>query len=278
MKNTHSNTLFHYTKKLSNLYSILEQGLRVSYSGEQITESIFLGIPMISFCDIPIEMCEEHRHKYGKYAIGLNKSRLIAATGEHLSPVHYIIDDWPVLGAYKHHREYVESKKLLDTIADKKNDSQRGQIIRAPGERQYKISFRCDLKDPDTPLIFDAINKVFNNANYANYVLGITKNYTCKHNEEYFCAYDECEWRIVIPEGQEIDGKIAKWYWSKEEFLLWRQNTENSFLEGFNVEFGDDDVECLIVPNLADKKRLEKHLINIGRKPLIQKIYTCNGG
>lgn len=56
MNNSHSDTLFHYTKQLDSLISILKEGLRVSYSGEQITEDIFIGIPMVSFCDIPVQL------------------------------------------------------------------------------------------------------------------------------------------------------------------------------------------------------------------------------
>ena len=82
MRNSHSSSLFHFTRHQEVLESILSTGLRVSYSGEQITEDIFIGIPMISFCDIPPQCCEEHREKYGDYAIGINKEWMIDHLGD----------------------------------------------------------------------------------------------------------------------------------------------------------------------------------------------------
>ena len=41
---------------------------------------------MISFCYIPFECGEEHRNKYGNYAIGLNKRWMIDSYGDLLSP------------------------------------------------------------------------------------------------------------------------------------------------------------------------------------------------
>ena len=91
MKNSHSSSLFHFTRNFNSLVSIIQEGFRFSYSGEQITrasisgvpptDNIFVALPMISFCDIPIELCEEHRSKYGDYAIGINKNQLIKHTG-----------------------------------------------------------------------------------------------------------------------------------------------------------------------------------------------------
>lgn len=73
-KNSHTSTLFHFTKKQNTLLSILRDGIRISYCSENITDTISLGVPMVSFCDIPLMSCAEHRSKYGLYAIGFAKS------------------------------------------------------------------------------------------------------------------------------------------------------------------------------------------------------------
>lgn len=86
MRNSHTNILFHYTKTLYSLSYILKEGFRVSYSKERISDNIFIAIPMISFCYIPFECGEEHRNKYGNYAIGLNKRWMIDSYGDLLSP------------------------------------------------------------------------------------------------------------------------------------------------------------------------------------------------
>lgn len=72
-ENSHTSTLFHFTKNQKTLFCILKEGLKASYCGEHFAKDIFAGIPMVSFCDIPLTRCKEHRDKYGKYAIGFSK-------------------------------------------------------------------------------------------------------------------------------------------------------------------------------------------------------------
>ena len=65
MKNTHTPTLFHFTNTGDNIISILKNGLKYSYCKEELNNEYILGIPMISFCDIPISRSYEHESKYG---------------------------------------------------------------------------------------------------------------------------------------------------------------------------------------------------------------------
>lgn len=73
-RNSHTSTLFHFTKRQDTLLSILRDGLKFSFCTERINNSIAMGIPMVSFCDIPLLSCGEHRSKYGLYAIGFSKN------------------------------------------------------------------------------------------------------------------------------------------------------------------------------------------------------------
>ena len=52
----------------------MQDGIKFSYCSEAIDNTLSLGIPMISFCDIPLMSCGEHRSKYGLYAIGFSKN------------------------------------------------------------------------------------------------------------------------------------------------------------------------------------------------------------
>ena len=74
--NSHTSTLFHYTKTASTLLSILQDGFRFTYCLEDflLLKQENIGIPMISFCDIPINDSVEHSKKYGYYAIGLTNA------------------------------------------------------------------------------------------------------------------------------------------------------------------------------------------------------------
>jgi hypothetical protein len=256
MRNSHANTLFHYTKNFEALSSILKEGFRVSYSKERITDSIFIAIPIVSFCDIPIECCEEHREKYGSYAIGLNKQWMMDTYKELLSPVHYVIHNAPVRGAWKHHEKYV---KAVDEVA--KYEARK----EAAGVKKIKFKNHDGIiyegypgykNNPDDTRLFSFINDLFYAQGLANYSLGITKKYYCKHNGKEFCAYDECEWRILIPEDYDYNGNKAKWYWSEVDYQQWRNNRNDSFLDGFTLDIEPASLDYIIVTTEDEQKSI----------------------
>lgn len=81
MDSVRTSSLFHYTDYLS-LTKIIQTGLIPNYCSEDITykneagESLgeIIGIPMVSFCDIPLSRIKEFSNRYGEYAIGLKKT------------------------------------------------------------------------------------------------------------------------------------------------------------------------------------------------------------
>jgi hypothetical protein len=84
-----SNSLFHFTYK-NALLRILKEQFKVKYCFEIIyTHEIpfEFGIPMVSFCDIPLSEVKEHMNKYGSYGIGMNMKW---AKNNGLNPVLYI--------------------------------------------------------------------------------------------------------------------------------------------------------------------------------------------
>jgi hypothetical protein len=85
-----SNTLFHFTNR-GNLLGILKNEFHPRFSLEHYqldeTDSVKLGIPMVSFCDIPLSLVSRHMTKYGNYGIGMSK---IWAEKNRLNPVLYI--------------------------------------------------------------------------------------------------------------------------------------------------------------------------------------------
>lgn len=81
--NINASSLFHFTNCIDNLYSILENGLRFSFCEEIYPQTLIfnhlnpnesadffrneqypntIGIPMISFCDIPLARINKHTH------------------------------------------------------------------------------------------------------------------------------------------------------------------------------------------------------------------------
>lgn len=109
--NSHTSTLFHFTKNQNALFSILKQGLRLSYCKESFMEDVVAGIPMISFCDIPLTLCKEHRDKYGKYAIGFSKDAFTKLNGYTLAPLSYFNDN------------QVGMKQIIQSLVKDKNKS-----------------------------------------------------------------------------------------------------------------------------------------------------------
>lgn len=252
MKNSHSDTLFHYTKSLDTVISILKEGFKVSYSGEQITKDIFIGIPMISFCDIPVELCEEHRTKYGNYAIGISKKALIEIAGGLLSPVHYVMCDEPIIGAYKYHEQVIQNNALNEEwIKDRYSSGATPVTVKGPQGQIYTGFTGCLPDDMSIVKRFFELPKL---RDYANFALAFTKNYYCEHNGETFCAYDECEWRIIIPEDRSIDNEAVEWYWSKVEYDNWKSTHGNTFLDICpNICVGPEDVTTIIVKSKEDR-------------------------
>ncbi|MGH7596918.1 MAG: abortive infection system antitoxin AbiGi family protein [bacterium] len=89
-----SASLFHFTKTFDALRSIIrERGFRPHYARENL--EMFglpkcLGVPMVSFCDIPLSQTEKHSRIYGCYALGLQKEW---GKKKSISPIHYIYPD-----------------------------------------------------------------------------------------------------------------------------------------------------------------------------------------
>lgn len=100
-----TNSVFHFTKNKTSLKGILKNNFQPNYCFESIEIdncpevntkdlkvkkgediSISGGIPMVSFCDIPLSQVKEHINKYGFYSIGLTKDW---AKRNGLNPVLY---------------------------------------------------------------------------------------------------------------------------------------------------------------------------------------------
>lgn len=86
-----SNTLFHFTKNLDNLKSILKNEFYPHYSLESFNfvknTPSKIALAMVSFCDIPLSQIKNHIYTYGFYGIGLSKNW---GNKKGLNPVLYI--------------------------------------------------------------------------------------------------------------------------------------------------------------------------------------------
>lgn len=89
--NLSSKTLFHFTPRIENLYSIIQNGLRAYYNYEKLPKGkSYYVAPMVCFCDIPLSTIKYHVSKYGRYGIGINRT---AARECGFTPVFYVHSD-----------------------------------------------------------------------------------------------------------------------------------------------------------------------------------------
>ena len=91
--NIYSNSFFQRVPDYSIIVKILEQGFKAFYCREEIFRgkgkpSTFIGIPMISFCDIPLTHVATNN--YGKCGMAMSRSW---GRSRHLEPVLYYPND-----------------------------------------------------------------------------------------------------------------------------------------------------------------------------------------
>ncbi len=91
-----ANTLFHFTKKIDNLESILRNEFYPSFCLEDWEGisggNVQIAIPMVCFCDIPLSQIRNHTELYGCYALGLTKDW---GMRNGISPILYTYDGAP---------------------------------------------------------------------------------------------------------------------------------------------------------------------------------------
>ncbi|MDE6523360.1 MAG: hypothetical protein K2L17_11115 [Muribaculaceae bacterium] len=106
-------SIFHYTKELTNLKRILEDGIIPNFCSEDLASDVTIGIPMVSFCDIPLGRTYEHASKYGYFAIGL-----ATEYGEknNINPVFYVSNsDIMDMILRRTRNGYVDIKRFLSS-------------------------------------------------------------------------------------------------------------------------------------------------------------------
>ncbi len=246
-RNSHSSTLFHYTKEESVLMSILREGLRYGYCLEEYFGELNACIPMISFCDIPIELSSEHSEKYGDYAIGLKKRYLMENYQSEIGPVNYCLTIDTVnaaLETYKRARAY---DKYIENLL---NDNLSVVINDADGKCHRERDL--DANEGGKALMSFFQGSALSEA--ASRSLGLMKMYESLNKGKMQTNYDECEWRMVYPEYAIIeDGELCKWFWSKSKQACDNWKKENKYRITDNLHFTLNDIDYILTSNEDQK-------------------------
>lgn len=231
MANFRTASLFHYTT-MNSLKRLIKEGIKPNFCKEDFSadnSKFVLGIPMVSFCDIPLTRTYEFTSRYGKHAIGLSKEW---ALRNKINPILYISNN-DIVNSLKFHKSYeLHLKKELEKIG---SDG---------------LNLRIALDKPDS---VSNLTTLVNHANShsANLkLLGFAKKYlgvNPKTKAEQ-CNYEENEWRYIIEENK-TNG--INWMWSNDEYNQWRgtgnKPAPSSALEEYKLTFEINDISHIIV-------------------------------
>lgn len=242
-KNSHTSALFHYTRNQNIVINILKEGLKFSYCREEFSDDLCLGIPMICFCDIPVGASFEHSSKYGQYAIGLSKDKLLEKYKEALGPVNYVTSLSSVKAAFQlRNADEVNNNRTKSSITTVNN----------------KLS-----EEPTNNALMHFLQGIDYHQSFTQ-AISLMKPYQSIHDGNSQINYDECEWRIVLPEHTKLnDNEHCQWFWTKEEYESWRKQRENKFINEMPLLFTVDDIEYIIVPTKELIPNFIKRLIDL---------------
>lgn len=220
-----SNLLFHFTKDIDALISILQNGFWPMTAIEDRSfmmpryEEARVGIPMVCFTDIPMELIDEHRKEYGLFGLGMKKEWGIK---NGLNPVSYILKDSGMFKAYNH----------LQWIA------QQNTLELENGNAGFKT-----FKMLDTVM------------NYTGYI----KLYSNDMTFDSKPFYDEREWRYLPPfidEGAKMDG-YCNWLISdRVDDEKEKEKLNEHMRKKYTLKFTLDDVEKIVLPDDGSTSKL----------------------
>jgi len=246
-----SNSLFHFTRTIDNLKSILENGFSISYCKEifHLADHTFTaGIPMVSFCDIPLKLTDNHTHKYGKFGIGLTKEW---GTKNYLNPVSYM-------------QPYSSlSSMILPFLHNVLKNDKYGNI---------RVKFELTGSAKKAILRYIDYDERIRNIAATVSLISFMKNYegyTERNPTVLERFYDEREWRYVPNQYEKEQNNI---YFheiiDEEEYRDWRGDPKKPkpSLNHRKLNFDFGDIEYVIVDNKKSKGEiLELLKVNTAR-------------
>ena len=244
MKILSTNELFHFTK-FEYLKSILsEKGFYPRFNLEILLmnpnkekQVTIFPIPMVCFCDIPLNLTEIHRKRYGNCAIALREDW---KTRKKINPVFYIKPESYVANTIS---DITNSLEKLFPYMVSENNELTAELNKVRNNFMTLINF----------------TKNHENKNIKNYNFGVGKI-----QQEKRKYYDEKEWRY-IPEFNENSKELEL---CEHDFKIPNLlNQANKKLEKHKLTFESSDIDFVIVNSLEEKKELEI---------IINKIYGVN--
>lgn len=270
MKTKNIDTLFHGTKKLSSLLSIINNGFYASYADEVFAERK-IKILMVSFSNIPL-IEARNQVNYGDYFIGLKRSWGIE---NKLHPVAYSYEE----SIYENNINYIEQEALfgarLMKIKHVKNES-----IKLESDPNY-FQYIAELGTQNLSLeTISTLEKLFSNLyTKANDIQLYYKHYSIlDKNGKVRFAYNDREWRFIPnitgTTNLIFESTVSKDYFNPEysKYSLLKKPHLNEATLLFDL----NDINYIVVKNKEDIQKIIKALNRkFSEKAVYQNI--CNG-
>ena len=233
-----SNTLIHQTTKQGLISILTQSAFKLSYCKEEIhtvSGSVIAGVPMVSFCDLPLTELKNYIFSYGNYGIGMKKQW---AKTKKLNPVLY----------------FDQNSRIANSLYD-----------------QYvfweKETSNHPAKMKDIEAFFFFVEALSYCKNYEGDLM--RKDKQTKNNYRFS---DEREWRYV-PLVKEIGYNMV--LLDNELFQSIGKVTLNTWYEDMRLTFILEDINYLIVENEADISEFLDIINKFAdNKKLTNRIYT----
>ncbi len=225
-----TNTIFHFTRTIDNLESILKNDFYPQFSFDNILGTILnapdgeRAIPMVCFCDIPLAQIRKHTNTYGDYALGLSKKWAIK---NKINPVSYTYSNSDFSNKIKH--------------AILKLDEHEKEVLKSDSTLGIQFDFAIQYIKPYE-------GKLWKNG---------------KWSKENIRFYDEREWRY-IPNFKNIDQPL----WISNEVLkephpLEDLNKTIAERKDVRLSFVPNDIKFIIVKKESEILPMLDKVINI---------------
>jgi hypothetical protein len=234
MKTISTNELVHFTE-FKYLKSILTKkafyprfNLEILLMNPNLEKkaSIF-PIPMVCFCDIPLNLTETHRERYGNCAIALKEDW---KTRKKINPVFYIKPE----------------SQVANTLSDITNSLEK-LFPYIHSENTELATELSKLRNNFMTIIHYGQN--YENKDIKSYGFGIGE--TLQEKRKF---YDEKEWRYIPEHSENRKDLELCMHDFKVPALL---DQANKKLEKYELNFENTDIDFLIVNSINEKKELE---------------------
>ena len=242
------------------LKKILRDGIIPNYCEEDLSldETEFVvGIPMASFCDIPITLLYEHNKRYGNYGIALSKEWAIK---KGLTPIMYVANNMILQAVYYHHEQ---NKKLIDWY---NHESIKKKLMEDTLLKGFPFEDYIKILSAEKE---HAVN---------TRIIGYLKMYEGLYMGKPINNYEENEWRYIVP-----DKKGTEWFWTKDEYMKWRnpnnkdiskvkKPSPSASLKKYALKFELNDISYILIKDDEFKAKLIKYikkLKSIGGNPVV---------